>query len=204
MPVIRLNNVVLPAPLGPMMALRSPGITRSVTSRVACTPPKLLHTPLRSSAGTPPFVCVSLTQRSLRLETPEPLVGAPAPCRLFAELAGRIVAVIDRMRQELLLALGPELVDLRIGLDHDVPQLRLVVAEHLLLLDLLDVDVLDRVTHVVEFDRAARCVELDARHDLDELFRSRPLAAGLLDRLVDPHGGRVVVLRVIARHLAEL
>ncbi len=53
MPVIRLNKVVLPAPFGPMMALRSPGMMRSVTSRVACKPPKLLHKPLSSSAGTP-------------------------------------------------------------------------------------------------------------------------------------------------------
>ncbi len=62
MPVMRLNSVVLPAPLGPIMALRSPGMMRSVTSRVACRPPKLLLSPLSSSAGTPPpFDCNSVT-----------------------------------------------------------------------------------------------------------------------------------------------
>ena len=35
MPVIRLNSVVLPAPFGPMMALRSPGMILNVTPRTA-------------------------------------------------------------------------------------------------------------------------------------------------------------------------
>ena len=38
--MIRLNSVVLPAPFGPMMRRRSPGITVSDTSRVAGRPPK--------------------------------------------------------------------------------------------------------------------------------------------------------------------
>ena len=35
MPVIRLNSVVLPAPFGPMIALRSPGMILNVTPRTA-------------------------------------------------------------------------------------------------------------------------------------------------------------------------
>jgi hypothetical protein len=34
-----LKQVVLPAPLGPMIATISPGATRNETSRTACTPP---------------------------------------------------------------------------------------------------------------------------------------------------------------------
>src|ERR1700688_3027888 len=199
MPVITLNNVVFPAPFGPMMALRSPGMIASVTSRTACRPPKLLQRPFNSRIGV-----TLITIWPVRKKLPGPQRGAPAFCGLLAVLAGRKVAVIDRLGEELLLAVGPELADLRIGLDHGVPELVLVVAEHLLLLDFFDVDVLDRVTHVVEFDRPARCVEFDARHQLDELLRPRKFTAGLLHRFVDPHGGAVVVFRVVARNLAEL
>src|SRR5947207_1755926 len=82
----------------------------------------------------------------------------------FAIFARREVAAVDRLLEERLLAVGPELADVRIGLDHRVPELVLVVAEQLLLLDLLDVDVLDRVAHVVEADRAARRLDLERRH----------------------------------------
>src|SRR5215471_17145317 len=87
--------------------------------------------------------------------TPGPDAG-PGVGSSFAELAGRVVAVIDRMRQELFLTFGPELADLRVSLDHGVPELFLVVAEHLLLFDFLDVDVLDRFAVIVELDRATR------------------------------------------------
>ena len=49
--MIRLNSVVLPAPFGPMIRRRSPGITVSETSRVAGRPPKRLLRPVTSSAG---------------------------------------------------------------------------------------------------------------------------------------------------------
>src|SRR6056297_393125 len=41
-PVIRLNNVVLPAPLGPMTETISPGSTSKLRFVMACRPPKLL------------------------------------------------------------------------------------------------------------------------------------------------------------------
>ena len=44
-PVIRLNSVVLPAPLGPMIARRSPGGTARSTPFTAWTPPKCLRRP---------------------------------------------------------------------------------------------------------------------------------------------------------------
>ena len=44
-PLIRLNNVVLPAPFGPIKLTISPGITLRLTSWTARTPPKVLDAP---------------------------------------------------------------------------------------------------------------------------------------------------------------
>src|SRR5947209_7136187 len=129
---------------------------------------------------------------------PGPLTG-PGDVFSFTIFAGWEVAVVHGLGEELVLAVGPELTDLWIGLDHGVPELVLLVAEHLLLLDLLDVDVFDRVAIFIELDWTTRRVELDALHDLDELLRSRIFAAGLLDRLIDPHRRGIVIFRVIAR-----
>src|SRR5262249_33085814 len=49
----------------------------------------------------------------------------------LAEFARREVAAVHRLLEESLLAVRPELAHGRIGLDHRVPQLFLVVAEHL-------------------------------------------------------------------------
>src|ERR1700734_2147905 len=51
----QLNNVVLPAPLGPTSPKISPGITDRVTSCRAWTPPKRLEMVLASSSGPAPF-----------------------------------------------------------------------------------------------------------------------------------------------------
>src|SRR6476660_6011843 len=99
MPVIKLKSVVLPAPFGPMMALRSPGMMRNVTSRVACKPPKLLHRPLSSRTGMSAAVLTHLSS----VKVPGLNDLGPGALALFAELAGRIVAVIDRMSEELFL-----------------------------------------------------------------------------------------------------
>src|SRR4030095_14881925 len=89
---------------------------------------------------------------------------APRPMgALIAEFAGREVAAVDRRLEELLLFELPELVDVRIGLDDGVPELVLVVAEHLLLLDLLDVDVLHWIAHLVDADGSADCIQLYRR-----------------------------------------
>ena len=79
-PVIRLNSVVLPAPFGPMMALRSPGMILKVTSRTACRPPKLLRQAAHSSTGTVPFAvgCSSLTRTPSLRKGAGALRGAPA------------------------------------------------------------------------------------------------------------------------------
>src|ERR1700733_828230 len=55
-PLIRLNSVVLPAPFGPMIALRSPGMILSDTPFTARRPPKTLHRSLSSRTGVWPLV----------------------------------------------------------------------------------------------------------------------------------------------------
>ncbi len=55
-PVIRLKKVVLPAPLGPMMARNSPGSTVIDTSLTAIRLPKCFETFLTCNRlTTPPF-----------------------------------------------------------------------------------------------------------------------------------------------------
>jgi hypothetical protein len=49
-PLIRLNRVLLPAPLGPMMATRSPAATAKVAPRMISVLPKLLRTSRSSMA----------------------------------------------------------------------------------------------------------------------------------------------------------
>src|SRR6266540_2721923 len=51
-PAITLKSVVLPAPLGPRIARRSPGITSRVTSRTASRPPNRRPTPRKRSVGS--------------------------------------------------------------------------------------------------------------------------------------------------------
>src|SRR5262249_30645126 len=53
-PVMRLNRVVLPAPLGPMIAPIDPPATRKVTPPTAWNPSKLFRRSLTSSTGAPP------------------------------------------------------------------------------------------------------------------------------------------------------
>src|SRR5262249_1802356 len=134
MPVTRLNSVVLPAPFGPITALRSPDITARSTPRTARKPPKLLLKALSSRTG-----CIGLRRQRTEdrgqigkssvwlfsvLRRPKSVL------RSLAIFARREVAAVDRLLEELVLAVGPELADRRIGLDHRVPQLVLVVAEH--------------------------------------------------------------------------
>src|SRR6185312_17545218 len=99
MPVITLNNVVFPAPFGPMIALRSPRMMRKLTSRTACRPPKLLHSDLSSSTGSP-LSAVTRQAFVVQGKTLGIVLQSPASSgRLLAVLAGREVAAIDRLLQ---------------------------------------------------------------------------------------------------------
>src|SRR6187551_1825364 len=78
-------------------------------------------------------------------------------------LERRIVARIDRLLEELLLVVGPELADVVVGLDRLVPVLQAVFGP--LLAKLPDVEVANHVAEMVELDRSARRVgEVDAPH----------------------------------------
>src|SRR5215469_9766023 len=207
-PVSKLTWVVLTAPFGSMMALRSPGMILSVTSRTARRPPKLFESARSSRTGWPPFARASVFT-SVSLPIASEAAGAretePRPtATLVAEFAGRVVAAVDRRLEELLLVELPELADVRIGLDDGVPELLLVVAEHLLLLDLLDVDVLHRVAHLVDADGTANRIQLQRGELLDEFLGARKVAFVVLDDLVDHLRRRVVGLRIIRGDLAVL
>src|SRR4029450_10355648 len=70
--------------------------------------------------------------------------GADESELLLEVLRRRVVARIDRILQELVLLIGPELAHIGIGLDHRVD------VTPVLLLDLADIDVADDVAEVVE------------------------------------------------------
>src|SRR5262245_48696560 len=173
-PLVRLNSVVLPAPLGPMMARRSPGLTSRLTPSTARSPPNAL-------------------------ETFERLSAAAGSAMASAVLAGREVAIVDGLLEELFRLVLPELRHVGKDVDHRVPQLPV------LLLDLADVDVLDGVAVVVELDGAPRRVgDRDFPESGKEFFAVLHFAPHGLGRLVDPASGRVAGLRVVRRHLAIL
>src|SRR3974390_3610320 len=75
-PVIRLNSVVLPAPLGPMISRRSPGATPSVTPQVTRRPPYDLH-----RLRTPSAVAAALSGAPLGAAATAGAVTARRPRR---------------------------------------------------------------------------------------------------------------------------
>src|SRR6516162_7180597 len=207
-PVIKLNRVVLPAPFGPMMALRSPGMILNVTSRTARRPPKLFESARSSRTGSPPVACASVfTSGSLPIASEATGARETEPrsmAMLVAEFAGRVVSAVDRRLEELLLVELPELGDVRVSLDDGVPELLLVVAEHLLLLDLLDVDVLHRVAHLVDADGTADGIQLQRGELFDEFLGTGEVALVVLDDLMDHLRRRVIGLRIVRGDLAVL
>src|SRR4029079_3268777 len=87
---------------------------------------------------------------------------APATSPVSA-LERRVVARVDRLLEELLLVLGPELADVFVGLDGLVPILETVFGAFLA--KLADVEVSDHVAEVIEFDGATwRVGQLDRAH----------------------------------------
>src|SRR5262245_58090467 len=78
--------------------------------------------------------------------------GPPRPSPVLSALQRRIVARVDRLREEPLLVIGPELADVLVCLDRRVDELVT------LLLAPPDVEAADDVAEVVEAERAARRV----------------------------------------------
>src|SRR5215470_11139426 len=88
-------------------------------------------------------------------------------------LERREVARVDRLRQEPLLVVGPELADVLVGLDRRVDELAVLA------LAAADVEVADDVAEMIEVERSARRIrEVDAAHRGDEGVLVVGLAAG--------------------------
>src|ERR1700676_3453828 len=93
-PVMQLNSVVLPAPLEPSTARRSPGRTVSVTSVSAASAPNSRVTPRNSSAAPAPTAerrCATLSMA---------VVSAWLRLRCFAAAAPTLPKPDDAVRGE--------------------------------------------------------------------------------------------------------
>src|SRR5262249_46418660 len=102
-PVIRLNNVVFPAPLGPMMRRRSPGSTARLTFEVTRSPPNDFSSFATASALTRSDYVSGAEPRDLLgsvAELFQDFVGVLAEGRrAVAEAARRLREVDGRRRQ---------------------------------------------------------------------------------------------------------
>src|SRR5713101_6387684 len=151
----------------------------------------MLPTRFRSGSRCPPTRGHSATvERLLRLA----LYPAPLPTSLLQILRRRGVARIDRILQELVLLVGPELADVGIGLDDGVD----VFAA--LLLHLADIAVADHVAELVEPYRAAQRVRhFRVLERLDEDVLVLSLAADRLERMLQDLAAEIGLGRVDAR-----
>src|SRR5665213_253912 len=121
--------------------------------------PKISEKPADSRNNRPPNVTLltaSTSQKVMFAGFPrsscQKTAGACAtPAEWFElRLERREVARVDRLREELLLVVGPELTHVVIGLD------RLVDVFAAGLFDTADEEVADHVAEVIELDRSAR------------------------------------------------
>src|SRR6266545_6452546 len=113
---------------------------------------------------------------------------------LLEVLRRRVVARIDRVLQELVLFIGPELAHIGIGLDH-----RVDIAP-VLLLDLADIDVADDVAELVEPHRAAQGVRhFRLSQCLHERFFVFGLAVDRLERVLEHLAAEIGLRGIDAR-----
>src|SRR5579863_2504743 len=92
----------------------------------------------------------------------------------------RIIARIDRVREEVLLGPGPELADVFVGVNRLVPELQPVFGAFGA--DAADVEIADHVVEVIELDRPARRVgEADRLKRRHEFLLVAGIAAGGLE-----------------------
>src|SRR4051812_27880449 len=148
--------------------------------------PKISENPADSKNSRPPkatLLTVRISQNVIDGNFPRSFVPQANGGRRFRRrppssswLERRVVARVDRLRQELSLVVGPELTDVVVGLDRLVPELEVVLGAFLA--ELSDIEVTDHVAQVVELDRAARRVgQVDAPHGGDELGLVAGIAA---------------------------
>src|SRR5437868_4579737 len=146
-------------------------LKKSVTPCSICNPPEargpvlMVRNPTRSGAACATAagilnVCAAAPTASAPLTTVRRLMPIDVLPGDFLSGLFRLLwldvlvprpsfAVVDRLFQELVRVVGPELADVRIGLDDGVDELAA------LLFDLADVDVADHVAVLVERHRAA-------------------------------------------------
>src|ERR1051325_3342980 len=85
-----------------------------------------------------------------------------------SRLERRVIARIDRLREELLLVVSPEMTDVVVGLYRLVPIRQAVFGAFFA--KLADIEIADHVAEVVELDRSARRVgQADPAHRGDQL-----------------------------------
>src|SRR6267378_6051423 len=137
--------------------------------------PKINEKPADRRKRSPPSVTLLTASTTVRLMSTG--VSPPAAARVGSALQRRVVARIDRLGQEPLFVIGPELAHVGIGLERGVDEL---VA---LPLAASDIEVADDVTEVVEVERPARGVgERHAAQRPDQRLLVVGLSARLLER----------------------
>src|SRR5215204_4844285 len=175
-PVMTLNSVVLPAPLAPITARRSPAATENETSSMARSAPNVRVTPSSSRAspvasgacGSSEVIrvmvsCSSGPPASSRLMS-RPEAGGPEEFLLRLR-AARHVARAETHLFELLLGEVQPLVDLGNGLDHLVVEDAVGALRHF-----GDEGRTDRLTVLVERDLAGRRLQLQGLQRLAVLL----------------------------------
>src|SRR6266516_3624099 len=114
----------------------------------------------------------------------EALVRSGAKSRRSALLHSLEVAGVGRLLHVGLRIVFPELRDVRIARDRNVPELSVRTLHHL-----ADVNVVDRIAVSIELDRLAErgIAELGRQHRIDQRVAVLDLAGDLLDRFRQPH-----------------
>src|SRR5512143_1020321 len=138
--------------------------------------PKMSENPADSRNNRPPKVTlltVSSSQDDMAIGFPRSFARERRASRQQCPPASlllerRVVARIDRLRQELLLVVSPELADVVVGLYGFVPEAQTVLGA--LFAQLPDVEVANHVAEMIELDRAAwRVCQVDRPHRRHQL-----------------------------------
>src|SRR5215471_4102619 len=153
-PEMTLNSVVLPAPLGPRMARRSPGLTSRSTSATARRPPKRWPTPRRRRTGSALCAYCGATAKSRLCSAEVDRHRVPNPGRWRLRGAHGVGPV--RSRRGRAEETTERLVDVRDALNRLDPG---HVAPRWRRSDLHDPVVEDRLVPAVEADLAVRPVD---------------------------------------------
>src|ERR1700722_17056172 len=182
-PAMALNSVVLPAPLGPMMARRSPRGTVRLTPSTARSASNATTTSESVRIGSDTVTFVDTQMRNTR---------ALRALKGMIKLSRSRLSFLDslegpRVRRLLHVGLGiifPELRDARIARDRHIPVFSIGALHHF-----ADLDVVDRIAVGIELDGRAewRSRQFGLEHRVDESIAVLRLAADLLQRFGHPH-----------------